>query len=118
MPRVWSSVHPSSTTLKSLKIRTASNPSQHNPTSTSNPQTTPTTILHQQQSSINNNPPSTTNNPPSRTILHQQQSSINMPLFYSKGFGGRRAGGTITADRHGVHRPIWRMRLCGLNCFR
>jgi hypothetical protein len=41
-----------------------------------------------------------------------------MGFFYSKGFGGRRAGGTITADRHGVRRPVFRFRCCGLNCFR
>ena len=41
-----------------------------------------------------------------------------MPFYWSKGFGGRRAGGTITADRHGVRRPVFRFRICGLNCFR
>ena len=47
-----------------------------------------------------------------------REKKTEMPFFYNKAFGGRRAGGTITADRHGVHRPVWRFRMCGLNCFR
>ncbi|CAL3968415.1 unnamed protein product [Diplocarpon coronariae] len=43
---------------------------------------------------------------------------FRMGFFYSKGFGGRRAGANITADRHGVRRPTFRFRFCGLNCFR
>ncbi|TEY76478.1 hypothetical protein BOTCAL_0058g00250 [Botryotinia calthae] len=31
-----------------------------------------------------------------------------MPLFWSKGVGGRRFGANITADRHGVRKPVWR----------
>ncbi|KAE9375105.1 hypothetical protein N431DRAFT_195121 [Stipitochalara longipes BDJ] len=45
-------------------------------------------------------------------------NNTEMPFFYNKGFGGRRAGGNITADRHGVHRPVFRFRMCGFNCFR
>ncbi|KAF7892557.1 uncharacterized protein EAF02_000095 [Botrytis sinoallii] len=30
-----------------------------------------------------------------------------MPLFWSKGVGGRRFGANITADRHGVRKPVW-----------
>lgn len=32
-----------------------------------------------------------------------------MPLFYSKGFGGRHFGTNVTASRHGVHRGPWRL---------
>ncbi len=52
------------------------------------------------------------------TSYRQPADTSQMPLFWSKGFGGRRAGGNITADRHGVHRPVFRFRCCGLNCFR
>ncbi|KAL2071047.1 hypothetical protein VTL71DRAFT_12282 [Oculimacula yallundae] len=59
--------------------------------------------------------PQTPSNPTTSPPNHQ---TTKMPFFYSKPFGGRRAGGTITANRHGVHRPVFRFRLCGLNCFR
>jgi len=51
------------------------------------------------------------------TSYRQPADIYQMPLFWSKGFGGRRAGGNITADRHGIHRPVFRFRCCGLNCF-
>ncbi|OWP01320.1 hypothetical protein B2J93_7304 [Marssonina coronariae] len=41
-----------------------------------------------------------------------------MGLYYGKHFGGRRAGVHITADKHGLHKPVFRFRFCGLNCFR
>lgn len=50
--------------------------------------------------------------------INQTRPTSSMPFFYSKPFGGRRAGGTITADRHGLRRPVFRFRCCGLNCFR
>ena len=53
-----------------------------------------------------------------RDRLISQQIIITMPLFWSKSLGGRRAGGDFTADRHGVHRPTFRFRFYGLNCFR
>ncbi|CCU82469.1 hypothetical protein BGHDH14_bgh04524 [Blumeria hordei DH14] len=41
-----------------------------------------------------------------------------MPLFFSKHFGGRRAGAHVHVDRHGIHKPVFRFRCFGLNCFR
>lgn len=61
--------------------------------------------------------------PQTTTLQHHQYqysttSLATMGLFWSKGVGGRRFGANVTADRHGVRRPTFRMRLCGLNCFR
>ncbi|KAI6713602.1 hypothetical protein JHW43_003845 [Diplocarpon mali] len=36
-----------------------------------------------------------------------------MGLYYGKHFGGRRAGVHITADKHGLHKPVFRFRFCG-----
>ncbi|ROV90709.1 hypothetical protein VSDG_08278 [Cytospora chrysosperma] len=41
-----------------------------------------------------------------------------MPLFWSKGFGGRHFGTNVTVDRHGVRRGPWRVTLGKFNCFR
>ncbi|KAI3532737.1 hypothetical protein CABS03_05523 [Colletotrichum abscissum] len=41
-----------------------------------------------------------------------------MPFFYSKPIGGRNFGTSVHADRHGVHRGPWRMRIGRFNCFR
>jgi len=41
-----------------------------------------------------------------------------MPLFYSKGVGGRHFGTNMTADRHGVHRGPWRLSFGRFNCFK
>jgi len=55
---------------------------------------------------------------PRQKQTKRESHTNEMPFFYNKGFGGRRAGGNITADRHGVHKPVFRFRLCGFNCFR
>ncbi|KAK1536377.1 uncharacterized protein CCOS01_01697 [Colletotrichum costaricense] len=44
--------------------------------------------------------------------------TIIMPFFYSKPIGGRNFGTSVHADRHGVHRGPWRMRIGRFNCFR
>ncbi|EDO02313.1 predicted protein [Sclerotinia sclerotiorum 1980 UF-70] len=31
-----------------------------------------------------------------------------MPFFWSKGVGGRRFGANVSADRHGLRRPVFR----------
>ncbi|KAG7038859.1 carbohydrate-binding module family 35 protein [Colletotrichum scovillei] len=44
--------------------------------------------------------------------------TLIMPFFYSKPIGGRNFGTSVHADRHGVHRGPWRMRIGRFNCFR
>lgn len=46
------------------------------------------------------------------------QPTAKMGFFYSKSWGGKRFGGNVVADRHGVRRPTLRFRLFGFNCFR
>ncbi|UQC77148.1 uncharacterized protein CLUP02_02615 [Colletotrichum lupini] len=47
-----------------------------------------------------------------------KHQTIIMPFFYSKPIGGRNFGTSVHADRHGVHRGPWRMRIGRFNCFR
>ncbi|OHE94450.1 hypothetical protein CORC01_10269 [Colletotrichum orchidophilum] len=44
--------------------------------------------------------------------------TIIMPFFYSKPIGGRNFGTSVHADRHGIRRGPWRMRIGRFNCFR
>jgi len=44
--------------------------------------------------------------------------NYNMPFLYTKNWGGRRAGGGVTVDRHGVRRNPFRISFGRFNCFR
>ncbi|KAF2197282.1 hypothetical protein GQ43DRAFT_215502 [Delitschia confertaspora ATCC 74209] len=45
-------------------------------------------------------------------------NSLTMGLMWTKQFGGRRAGGGVVVDKHGVRRAPFRFSLGRFSCFR
>jgi len=41
-----------------------------------------------------------------------------MGLMWTKGFGGKHAGGGVVIDKHGARRAPFRFSFKGLNCFK
>merc|ERR1711964_21710 len=55
---------------------------------------------------------------PSPTLSSPTTNQATMGLMWTKGFGGKHAGGGVVIDKHGARRAPFRFSFKGLNCFK